>query len=49
VSEKVLIALGKEADFLYSTFDTYIEDAKKDNRQHLVERTGTNSPKSPIE
>lgn len=33
----VLIALGKEADFLYSTVDTYIEDAKKDNRQHLVE------------
>ena len=32
-----LIALGKEADFLYSTLDTYIEDAKKDNRQHLVE------------
>ena len=33
----VLIALGKEADFLYSTVDTYIEDAKKDNRQHLVD------------
>ena len=33
----VLIALGKEADFLYSTIDTYIEDAKKDSRQHLVE------------
>jgi len=33
----ILIALGKEADFLYSTVDTYIEDAKKDNRQHLVE------------
>lgn len=29
----ILIALGKEADFLYSTLDTYIEDAKKDNRQ----------------
>jgi vacuolar-type H+-ATPase subunit H len=33
----ILIALGKEADFLYSTLDTYIEDAKKDNRQPLVE------------
>jgi len=33
----ILIALGREADFLYSTVDTYIEDAKKDNRQHLVE------------
>jgi vacuolar-type H+-ATPase subunit H len=33
----ILRALGKEADFLYSTVDTYIEDAKKDNRQHLVE------------
>ncbi len=31
------MALGNEADFLYSTVDTYIEDAKKDNRQHLVE------------
>jgi hypothetical protein len=33
----ILRALGKEADFLYSTVDTYIEDAKKDNRQNLVE------------
>ena len=33
----ILMALGKEADFLYSTLDTYIEDAKKDNRPHLVE------------
>lgn len=33
----VLIALDREADFLYSTIDTYIEDAKKDNRQHLIE------------
>ena len=29
--------LGKEADFLYSTVNTYIEDVRKDNRQHLVE------------
>jgi hypothetical protein len=27
----------KEADFLYSTMDNYIEDAKRDNRQHLVD------------
>lgn len=33
----ILRALGREADFLYSTVDTYIEDAKKDNRQNLVE------------
>ena len=33
----ILMALGKEADFLYSTLDTYIADAKKDNRPHLVE------------
>ena len=33
----ILRTLGREADFLYSTVDTYIEDAKKDRRQHLVE------------
>jgi hypothetical protein len=33
----ILRALGREADFLYSTVDTYINDANKDNRQHLVE------------
>jgi hypothetical protein len=33
----ILMALGNEGDFLYSTVDAYIEDAKKDNRQHLVE------------
>ncbi|HZA07002.1 MAG TPA: hypothetical protein VE619_04785, partial [Nitrososphaeraceae archaeon] len=33
----ILIAVGKEADFLYSTVDTYIEDARKDNRPHLVD------------
>ena len=33
----ILRALGKEADFFYSTVNTYIEDAKKDNREHLVE------------
>ncbi len=33
----VLSAAGKEADFLYSTVDQYIEDAKNDGRQHLVD------------
>ena len=33
----ILIAIGKEAAFLYSTIDRYIEDAKKDNRPHLVD------------
>lgn len=33
----ILRALGIEADFLYSTIDTYINDANKDNRPHLVE------------
>jgi hypothetical protein len=31
----ILIALGKEAQFLYSTIDTYIEDASKDNNSEL--------------
>ena len=33
----ILSALGKEAQFLYSTIDTYIRDANQDNRPHLVE------------
>jgi hypothetical protein len=33
----ILRALGKEADFMYSTVDKYIEDANKDNKTHLVE------------
>ena len=33
----ILSALGKEAQFLYSTIDTYIHDADQDNRSHLVE------------
>ena len=35
---KILIALGKEAKFLYSAIDTYIDDARKDNNSGL-ERT----------
>jgi len=33
----ILMALGKEADFLYSTIDTYIQDAERDGREYLVE------------
>jgi hypothetical protein len=35
-SYNILSALGKEAQFLYSTIDTYISDAKQDNRPGLV-------------
>jgi rubrerythrin len=31
----ILIALGKEAQFLYSTIDTYLSDAQKDNNSEL--------------
>ncbi len=31
----VLMALGKEAQFLYSTIDTFIEDARKDNNSEV--------------
>jgi hypothetical protein len=33
----ILRALGKEADFLYSTIDTYIKDAQKGNRNDLLD------------
>ena len=29
-------ALGREADFLYTTVDKYIQDAQSDGRQNLV-------------
>ena len=32
----ILIALGKEAKFLYSTVDMYTNDAQKANRSDLV-------------
>ena len=32
----ILIALDKEAHFLYSTIDTYINDAQKANRTDIV-------------
>jgi hypothetical protein len=31
----ILIALGKEARFLYSAIDTYVDDARKDNNPDL--------------
>jgi rubrerythrin len=37
----ILIALGKDADFLYDTIDTYISDAQKDNNSEL-EKTWNN-------
>ena len=32
----ILIALGKDADFLYSTVDTYIRDAQNEGRNELA-------------
>ena len=29
--------MGRDADFLYSTVDRYIEDAQKDGRDNLAE------------
>jgi rubrerythrin len=31
----ILIAIGKEARFLYSAIDTFIDDARKDNNSEL--------------
>ena len=31
----ILMALGKEAKFLYSVIDIYIDDARKDNNSQL--------------
>lgn len=33
----ILSAMGREADFLYSTVDKYIQDAQSDGRQNLVD------------
>ena len=30
-----MIALGKEARFLYTAIDTYIDDARKDNNSEI--------------
>jgi rubrerythrin len=37
----ILRALGKDADFLYDTVDTYINDAQKANRNDLVDMLNT--------
>ena len=37
----ILIALGKEAKFLYSTIDTYTSDAQKANKLDLVNMWNT--------
>ena len=33
----ILTALGRDADFLYDTIDTYIQDAQTANRSDLVD------------
>ena len=33
----IITALDREAKFLYSTVDTYISDAERDDRPHLVD------------
>jgi hypothetical protein len=37
----VISALAKDASFLYSTVDTYLKDAKQDNRTDLVDLWNT--------
>jgi rubrerythrin len=37
----ILIALGKDADFLYDTIDTYISYAQKDNNSELEKTWNT--------
>jgi hypothetical protein len=37
----ILIALGKEAQFLYSAVDNYTSDAKKENKSDLVNMWNT--------
>jgi hypothetical protein len=37
----VLIALGKEAPFLYSAVDNYTSDAEKENKSDLVDMWNT--------
>jgi hypothetical protein len=32
----ILKVMGKDAEFLYDTIDTYIQDAQKANKQELV-------------
>jgi hypothetical protein len=35
----ILKMLGKDADFLYDTFETYIKDAEKANRTCMISDT----------
>jgi hypothetical protein len=37
----ILAALGRDADFLYDTIDTYVKDAQNANRSDLVEMWNT--------
>ncbi len=37
----ILIALGKEAQFLYSTVDNYTSDAEKESKSDLVDMWNT--------
>lgn len=37
----VISALAKDASFLYSTVDTYLKDARQDNRTDLVDLWNT--------
>lgn len=37
----LMIAIGKDAKFIYSTVDTYISDAQKENRQELADMWNT--------
>jgi hypothetical protein len=32
----ILMVMGKDAEFLYDTIDTYIQDAQSANKQELV-------------
>jgi hypothetical protein len=36
-TSNILVALGAEANFLHSTVDMYIDDAKNENNSELVE------------
>ena len=33
----ILMVMGKDAEFLYDTIDTYIRDAQNANKQELVD------------
>ncbi len=33
----IMIAIGRDAKFIYSAVDTYVSDAQKENKQELVD------------